>query len=185
MTAPADVHLQFQIACTLGQLPPGKSFDPLRKIATGQVRDSLFQIAVLVLADSSELRLLVQKASRVVRSPQSTAAERAPAASVLGLDPTQSSLPLLAEIFTAQQPEEVQFAVARALLGMPDGKATQLVLDNWSMYTPRLREIVLAELLRHPDRVVMLLDATESGKVQLTSLSRSTMGKLYRVGMRD
>jgi putative heme-binding domain-containing protein len=68
---------------------------------------------------------------------------------------------------------------------MPEGKATQLVLDNWAMYTPRLREIVLAELLRHPDRVVMLLDATESGKVQLTSLSRSTMGKLYRVGMRD
>src|SRR5207249_5962399 len=104
------------------------------------------------LVDSSELRLLVQKASRVVRSPQSTAAERAHAASVLGLDPTQSSLPLLAEIFTAQQPEEVQFAVARALLGMPDEKATQLVLENWSMYTPQLREIVLAELLRHPDR---------------------------------
>jgi putative heme-binding domain-containing protein len=137
------------------------------------------------LADSPQLRLLVRKASKVVRDSQSTAAERAHAASILGLDPTQSALPLLAEIFTAQQPEEVQLAVARSLLAMPEGKATQLVLDNWAMYTPRLREIVLAELLRHPDRVVMLLDATESGKVQLTSLSRSTMGKLYRVGMRD
>ena len=232
MTADADDQVQFQIACTLGQLPPAKSFEPLRKIATRHVHDSWFQIAVLTaaaenadrwlratvedrnfvnepgegkdqflkritgtlgarqkngemqgmlalidrsgpqseewwraaglqglaegmkrgsqgrmklsagiqqnllklveapsaaissaalevaisgeLVDSSELRLLVQKASRVVRSPQSTAAERAHAASVLGLDPTQSSLPLLAEIFTAQQPEEVQFAVARA-----------------------------------------------------------------------
>ena len=34
------------------------------------------------------------------------------------------------------------------------------------MYTPPVRDIVLAELLRQPDRVVMLLDATEAGKVQ-------------------
>jgi putative membrane-bound dehydrogenase-like protein len=303
MTADEDDQVQFQVACTLGQLPPAKSFEPLRKIAMSHVQDSWFQVAVLTaaaenadrwfrstvedrnfvkdpgegkdqflkriagvlgarqknseiqeilavigrsapregewwqvaglqgladgmkrgsqgrmefsaaiqqsllklvetpspaissaalelatsgqLADSPQLRLLVRKASKVVRDSQSTAAERAHAASILGLDPTQSALPLLAEIFTAQQPEEVQLAVARSLLAMPEGKATQLVLDNWAMYTPRLREIVLAELLRHPDRVVMLLDATESGKVQLTSLSRSTMGKLYRVGMRD
>ncbi len=303
MTTDVDDQVQFQVACTLGQLPPAKSFEPLRKIATRHVQDSWFQIAILTaaadnadrwframvedrsfvkepgegkdqflrriagilgarqrngemqevlaligrnaapqedwwrtaglqglaegmkrgsqgrmklsagaqqnllklvetpsamissaaleaaisgeLVDSPQLRLLVQKASKTVRNPKSTGAERAHAASVLGLDPTQASLALLSEMFTPQQPEEVQFAVAKALLGMPDGKATQLVLDNWSMYTPRLREIVLAELLRHPDRVVMLLDATESGKVQPASLSRSTMGKLYRVGMRD
>jgi putative heme-binding domain-containing protein len=303
MTTDEDDQVQFQVACTLGQLPPAKSFEPLRKIGMSHLQDSWFQIAVLTaaaenadrwfrstvedrnfvkdpgegkdqflkriagilgarqknseiqeilavigrsapregewwqvaglqgladgmkrgsqgrmefsaaiqqrllklvetpspaissaalelatsgqLADSPQLRLLVRKASKVVRNSQSTTAERAHAASILGLDPTQSALPLLSEIFTAQQPEEVQLAVARSLLAMPEGKATQMVLDNWAMYTPRLREIVLAELLRHPDRVVMLLDATESGKVQLTSLSRSTMGKLYRVGMRD
>lgn len=303
MTADPDGFVAFQVACTLGQLPPAKSFEPLRKIAMAHVQDPWFQIAVLTaaaddadrwfratvedrnfigapgegkasflkricgiigarqknsemqqalglvsgstrkegewwqvaslqgladgikrgsegrmklsagvqqnllrlveapssqvgnaaldvatsgeLADSPSLRALIQRSSKTVRDPHATAPARAHAASILGLDPTQSTLPLLAELFTPKEPEEVQLAVARALLGMRQAKATELVIENWAMYTPPVRDIVLAELLRQPDGVVMLLDAGEAGKVQVTSLSRSTMGKLYMVGMRD
>ena len=303
MIADPDDFVQFQVACTLGELPPAQSFEPLRKIAMRHVQDPWFQIAVLTaaaedadrwfratvqdrnfvaapgegkdqflrriggiigarqknnemqatlsllsgnprnedqwwqvaslqgladgikrgsagrmklsagvqanllrlveapssqvssaaldvatsgeLTESPSLRNLIQHSSQTVRSPQAAAAARARAASILGLDPTESTLPLLAELFTPKEPEEVQLAVARALLGMRQAKATELVIDNWAMYTPPVREIVLAELLRQPDRVVMLLDATEAGKVQPASLSRSTIGKLYMVGMRD
>ncbi len=303
MTADPDGFVQFQVACTLGQLPTAKSFEPLRQIAMDHVQDPWFQIAVLTaaaddsdrwfravvadqkfaaapgegkdlflkritgivgarqkngelqevlslvrkntkkesewwqvaslqgladgikrgaegrmkvsagvqndllalvetsssslsnaalevatnaeLAGSQSLRMLVQRSSTTLRDPQASVAARARAARIVGLDPAQSTLPLLAEFFTPKEPEQVQLAIARALLGMRQAKAAELVIENWAMYTPPVRDIVLADLLRQPDRVVMLLDATESGKVQLKSLSRSTLGKLYVVGMHD
>ena len=303
MTADPDDHTQFQVACTLGQLPAAKSFESLHKIAGRHMQDSWFQIAVLTaaaenadrwfraevedptfvqaqgegkdqflrritgiigarqkngevqealglisrnkrkegewwqvaslqglangikrgaaarmklssgvqqsllklveeqsppvsraaldvatsceLADSPLLQTLIQASTKTVRNPKVTAAARAQAAGILGLDPSQSTLPLLAKLLTPKEPEEVQLAVARALLGMPQRQATELVLEHWAMYTPPVRDIVLADFLRQPDRVVMLLDAAESGKVQPGSLSRSTMGKMYVVGMRD
>ena len=303
MTADPDGFVEFQVACTLGQLPPAKSFEPLRKIAMGHVQDPWFQIAVLTaavddadrwlratvqdenftgmpdegkvlflkriggiigarqknnemqealslvsryprknsewwqvaslqgladgikrgaqgtmkvstgvqssllalvdapstqisnaaldvatsaeMADSPTLRTLIQRSSKVVRDPQAASAVRARAARILGLDPTQSTMPLLAEFLSPKEPQDVQLAVARALLALRQAKAAGLVIENWSMYTPPVRDIVLAELLRQPDRVVMFLDATEAGKVPLKSLSRSTLGKLYVVGMRD
>jgi putative membrane-bound dehydrogenase-like protein len=303
MTDDADDFVEFQVACTLGQLAPAKSFGPLRKIAMTHVQDPWFQIAVLTaaaddadhwfratvedqafvkargegkdqflkriagiigarqkdgemqemlrlvstnrsregewwgvaslqgladgikrgsegrmklstpveqnllklveapssqisnaaldvaitaeLADSPSLHTLIQRSSKTVHDPKATAAERSRAASILGLDPSHSTLPLLAEFFTPKEPEEVQLAVARGLLGMRQSKATELVIDKWGMYTPAVRDIVLADLLRQPDSVVMLLDATEAGRVQRASLSRSTLEKLYMVGMRD
>jgi hypothetical protein len=50
MTADPDAFVEFQVACTLGQLPRARSFEPLRKIAMGHVQDPWFQIAVLTAA---------------------------------------------------------------------------------------------------------------------------------------
>ena len=265
MTADPDDLVEFQITCTLGQLPAAKSFDALRKIATNHVQDPWFQVAALTaaaddadrwlrttledrsfvetsgegkaqflrrvggiigarqknnelqetlsllggytrkdnewfqvaslqgvadgikrgsagriqlsapvqgsllrlvaspspqissaaldvatncaLTDSPALRALLHRSSEIVRNHQAAATARANAASILGLDPTQSTLPLLTELFTPKEPEEVQLAIARGLLGMGQTKATNLVIDNWAMYTPPVRDIVLAELL--------------------------------------
>jgi putative heme-binding domain-containing protein len=158
----------------------------LVEVPSSQVSNAALEVATTSeLAQSSSLQTLVQRLSRTIRDRRATAADRARAARIMGLDPSHSTLPLLAEFFTPKEPEEVQLAIARALLGMRQAKAAELVIENWSMYTPTVREIVLADLLRQPDRVVMLLDAAETGKVQLKSLSRSTLGKLYVVGTRD
>jgi hypothetical protein len=133
---------------------------------SSQISNAALEVARSTeLANSPSLRTLIQRSSKTLRNLQASTVERAHAASILGLDPAQSTLPLLAEFFTPKEPEEVQLAVARALLGMRQAKATELVIDNWAMYTPPVRDIVLAELLRQPDRVVMLLDLRHSRKV--------------------
>ena len=297
MVADPDGEVEFQVACTLGQLPPEKSFAPLREIVVQHMDDSWFQLAVLSsaadnsdqwlrsfakdrnflaaadpgkaqflnrisgvlgarqktpelhaaltllshgsgadwwkaaslqgmaeglkrgeagriqfsgdveqellalasssstpiseaafevasavrLADSPQLRGLIEKASVAIGNSASTPAQRAQYARVLGLDSTGRNLPILEKVFTPQQPEEVQMAVARALLGMPEGKSTELLLKNWSTYTAPVREVVVAGFLQQPGRVSALLDAVQAGDIQPASLSRSTRQKIERL----
>jgi putative membrane-bound dehydrogenase-like protein len=296
MVADPDSEVEFQVACTLGQLPPEKSFGPLRQIVVRHMDDSWFQLAVLSaaadngdrwlrsfaqdrnfvaasdpgkamflhrisgilgarqktpelhvalmllahgsggdwwkaaslqglaeglkrgaagrvqlsgdveqqlltlasspsmpiseaafevasavrLSDSPQLRALIEKASTAILNPQSSSTERAQSARVLGLDVTQRSLPMLEKVFNPQQPEEVQMAVAKALLGMPDRKSTQLLLKNWSTYTAPVRDVVVAGFLQQSNRVSALLDAVQAGDIQPASLSRSTRQKIQR-----
>src|SRR5207249_2093889 len=108
---------------------------------------------------SSQLHAMLQKASKTVRAGGSNPMARANAANVLGLDPKAATLPLLAELMTTQQPEEVRFAAARALLAMPEAKSTEVLLSNWSSYTAPTREVIIAGFFRQPSRLAALLDA--------------------------
>ena len=46
----SDTRVQFQLACTLGQLPGTQSFEALKQIAVRHLEDSWFQIAALSAA---------------------------------------------------------------------------------------------------------------------------------------
>jgi len=56
MTGDPDARVRFQLACTLGELPAGISFNPLVKIATEHMEDPWFQVAVLSAAADEAIR---------------------------------------------------------------------------------------------------------------------------------
>ncbi len=58
MTGDADDRVQFQLACTLGELPPARSFAAFKQIAARHLEDSWFQIAVLTAASHDASRWL-------------------------------------------------------------------------------------------------------------------------------
>jgi putative membrane-bound dehydrogenase-like protein len=53
-----DDRVEFQLACTLGELPPTQSFDALRQIAARHMEDPWFQVAVLTSASENADRWL-------------------------------------------------------------------------------------------------------------------------------
>lgn len=53
MTGDEDAQVEFQVTCTLGQLPPERSFGPLRQIVVRHMADPWFQVAVLTAARDS------------------------------------------------------------------------------------------------------------------------------------
>jgi putative heme-binding domain-containing protein len=146
---------------------------------TPLVGQAAFDVAARVqLIDSAELRTAIRKATRTVLDDKSEVEARAKAARVLGLDPTQATLPILERVFMPQQPEEIRLAAAAALLGVADSRSTDILLKQWKTYTARVRDAVLAGFFRQPRRVQALLDAVEVGKVQAWSLSRLTRQQL-------
>ena len=117
---------------------------------SAQVSDAALEVVdQRELAESPIVAESDPNSSETFAIPRAPAAARARAASILGLDP-----PIYASAFGGtlhpEGTEEVQLAVARALLGMRQAKAAELVIDNWAMYTPPVRDIVLAELLGSP-----------------------------------
>jgi len=105
---------------------------------------------------------------------------RVHAAKVLGLDRSLSMLPLLQSSLTPQQPEEVQMAAARALLGIRDARSATALLKHWSGQTPAVRDVILAGFLQDANRLSALLDTIEAGKIQPGSVSRAYRQRLTR-----
>lgn len=56
LTGDPDGRVRFQLACTLGELPPQDSFKPLLKIAHDHMEDSWFQVAALSAAAEDTVR---------------------------------------------------------------------------------------------------------------------------------
>jgi putative heme-binding domain-containing protein len=146
------------------------------------MRGAALEVAAAIhLEESAQLNAVVRRASRRFLDPRSGPAVRVQAAAVLGLDPSRSSLPLLESAFSPKQPEEVQLAAARALLGIPGARSTAALLKNWNGQTAAVRDVVLTGFLRDSDRVAALVSAMESGVVQPASLSRAARQRLTRV----
>jgi putative membrane-bound dehydrogenase-like protein len=134
------------------------------------------------LDDTPQMRALLRQAAETARDEGGPVEARVKATRLLGLDPALKAPPL-EQLLAPAQPEEVQTAAARALIGIPGPGSTRILLSHWAAYTASVRETVLAGLLSQPDRVAALLDAVEAGKVQPGSLSRSTRHQL--IGFRD
>ncbi|MFQ5929496.1 MAG: PVC-type heme-binding CxxCH protein [Acidobacteriota bacterium] len=58
MTSDPDDRVQFQLACTLSQLPSGQSFNPLKQLVIRHLEDPWFQVAVLTSASENATRWL-------------------------------------------------------------------------------------------------------------------------------
>ena len=79
----------------------------------------------------------------------------------------------LGRLLAARQPPELQLQAVRALEKIGDARGGALLLkrENWSGYTPRLREAVLATLTAKPPLIAVLFDAIEGGVVTAAEIS--------------
>jgi putative heme-binding domain-containing protein len=74
-----------------------------------------------------------------------------------------------------QQSPELQIAVVRALTVQGERKGAEWLLDdeNWPVYTPQIRSVVISAVFSRPEYIRILLDAVEGGIVSPTELSSS------------
>jgi putative membrane-bound dehydrogenase-like protein len=133
------------------------------------------------LATTTQLRSVIERAEGAIKSRDADVPARVEAAKTLALDRSLSTLPALEDALTPQQPEEVQMAAARALLGMSDVRATEPLLKHWSAQTTAVRDVILAGFLQHAGRLNALLDAIEAGRIQPGSVSRASRQRILRV----
>ena len=118
------------------------------------------------VAETAQLKGVIEHAGRTLKDTQTEVPARVHAARVLGLDRSLSTLPLLQSSFTPQQPDEVQIAAARSLLGIEDSRSNAALLKHWNSQTAAVRDVILAGFLQNADRISALLDAIEADQIQ-------------------
>lgn len=153
----------------------------LLQVGPPNLRKSALQLAANVsLYDSKPLRAILSRASETAVRENAGLEARVQALALLGLDPTGAACSILERALTPKQPEPIQLAAAKALLTRPDRKAMDFLLDNWTSFTTRVKDMVLGEFLSDRRRVPVLLEAIEAGKVAASSLSPAGRSQLLR-----
>ena len=104
------------------------------------------------------------------RLAHSTPDQTADALALLGLLQAPADTTLFLARLAPQEPLPVQEAAIRALGAAPDLTPCAPLLGRWSTLTPGLRDIALEVLTRSPGRIALLLDAIETGAVDVAAL---------------
>jgi len=132
------------------------------------------------LGMSPELRAMLARASAMAVDLEARLEDRTRAIAILGLDPSASTLPLLQKCLAPQQPQEVQVATVSALANLRVPAVTAVLLDHWRTYTGPVREATLSAFFNDRGRLLALLDAIKSDKVQPWSLTQAMKLQLLR-----
>lgn len=108
--------------------------------------------------------------------------ERVAAVSLLGYTDFDFAGATLGRLLDARQPPEVQLQAVRALerLGDPRGGALLTAKENWTRYTPQIREAVVATLTANPRLIDVLFAAIKSGVIAPPEISSTRRTQLLK-----
>jgi putative heme-binding domain-containing protein len=73
---------------------------------------------------------------------------------------------MLVSLIDAKEPLPVQLSAFKAISKMGDEIVSQLILDNWTNFTPSVRDEAISALMQSPERTKVLLDAINDGLIQ-------------------
>jgi putative membrane-bound dehydrogenase-like protein len=144
-------------------------------------------LMMLVASDTEGARVARERLTRMMSgaadlSMRATAPldQRLGAIELLGQAEWSRSGTTLLQLLEPHQPNEIKIAAVRALSQMRDpAAATSLVMAaRWQTFTPRVRDVVLTNLLSEDRLVSVLLDAVERGDVGASALGPSRWQRL-------
>lgn len=122
------------------------------------------------LSNGSQIKSAMEKARQIAGDEKVPERERALVISFLALQNPVSDAPLLKALILSGKSLPIQLAALKTLNAIPDQTVTHLALEHWSTLDPALQDAALNTFMEKEERVKMLVDALESGKIQQTSI---------------
>jgi putative heme-binding domain-containing protein len=86
----------------------------------------------------------------------------------------------LERLLQPDQPSDIQLAVANVLLRNQQDGSTNILLNKWNTFNPKVHEVVETGFLARTDRVKSLIKAIEGDKIKPTWISRNTQNRLLK-----
>jgi putative heme-binding domain-containing protein len=128
------------------------------------------------------LQSFYRAARDLATSDQAPTPERVSAVSLLGYTDMEFAGAALGRLLDARQPPEVQLQAVRAIDRLGDARGGGLLTskENWSRYTPRVREAVVAAITSKPPLIGALFAAIEGGVIapaEISSVRRTQLLK--------
>ena len=108
---------------------------------------------------------LMTDARRVAVDEQQAVEARVAAIRTLGGGNFADEKEIFTQLLQPQQLQSVQEAALATLSRLDEAEVAELLLDNWSRFTPRLRSVAAEVLFSRPEWTISLLNAVEQGDV--------------------
>jgi putative membrane-bound dehydrogenase-like protein len=129
------------------------------------------------LGGSGQTAALLHDAIESARKAAADAAaiNRAAAVRTVALDRSPATRDLLASLLGGSQPQEVQLAAIASLDQFQDPEIGPILLRSWPELTPSVRSAAADALYARNDRLVLLLETVEKGKIPTSDLDRTRL----------
>ncbi len=135
------------------------------------VREGAIHILqVMGLPDKTPIRAAMQRAREIAENIKVPEDERTSAIKFLALANPKPYASLLTGLIQPREPLSVQLAALHTLSVIPDLTVNQFVLQQWPTLTPEIRDAAINTFMSDPERISLLLDALEAGKIQTANI---------------
>jgi putative membrane-bound dehydrogenase-like protein len=145
-------------------------------------RDSFVALLGPGARKEPSVQAFFRAASERVTDERVAPRDRASAAAILAYTDFDTASPVLGKLLDARQPPEVQLQAVRAIerLGDPRGGALLIAKENWSRYTPQIREAVIATLTAKPALIEVLFGGIKAGVIAPPEISSTRRTQLMK-----
>ena len=139
--------------------------DNIRKAA-------LHMLKIIGLSDQDLAKTSIDKAIAIASDKKIPVEKRTEALNFLVLqkDAVQQHVAFLKDFLVPREELPIQLAALQTLITIKDNSICNYLLEEWPTLTPELRDAALNAFFANPQRVALLLNAIESGKVEPGSL---------------
>jgi putative heme-binding domain-containing protein len=141
---------------------------------------ALVAAGLLKLEQSPEMKDAIFAAEQKALDEQSPIEQRRAAIGLLAIAPYEELASVVERLLDPRQPLDVQLAAVAALASSDNPRVSEVLLANWPSYTPKVQAAVIEAVFSRTNRLPGLLDAIESGLVQLAALDANRRTQLLR-----
>lgn len=133
-------------------------------------KTSLQMLRVIGLSEGSQTVTAKLKAEQLAKDQQLSEAQRACAIDFLALQNPQQYTTWLKSLITPQEPLQVQLSALNALKVIPGTEVSQYLIDHWHTLPPGVITTAVNTLMLTDERITLLLEALEKGRVNLSDI---------------
>ena len=132
------------------------------------------------ISDVSLKGTSITRTIRIISDSTMADEKRADAIDFLSLGDPSSHVPLLEKLLVPREKPVVQLAALRTLGHIPTNDVSEYLIQQWPVLTTEIRESAISVLMQNPERIALLIDALEKGKILTSSVSFSRSVRLMQ-----
>lgn len=133
---------------------------------SADIRNAGLQLLqVMGLPGGQQTKARLEQAAQIAKDQHKSVEERVGSIRFLALGDPSQNIDLLKSLISAVEPTAVQLAALRTLSAIPGAMVSQFLSAQWSSLTPALRDAGINSFMESDDRIALLLNAIEAGRI--------------------
>lgn len=123
-----------------------------------------------------------RRVAEVARNERAPLAQRTSAVTLLGYGDYAAGGPILGALLGSRHPPELQLQAVRSLERLKDPRGAELLVqpENWTGYTPQVRQAVISTLGSRPQMITVLFGAIRGGVIKPLEIPSTQRARLLQ-----